>query len=153
MNSASAPLSKGSFWVHSQCWKPCRPRQRTKRYLFHLDNTVEPIHRVQLFLRQLWTMIGKVVESQTRVSLRTRALLAEVQAEVHKNARHLWEFPPVPSLSASLHLDGGAGGGTVGSHPWSRYSRVHFHIKIPFRPTSFDRFTSAPLLSRRFSAN
>ena len=50
-----------------RCGKPCRPRQQTKRYLVRLDSTVEPIHRVQLFLRQLRTMIGKVVESQTRV--------------------------------------------------------------------------------------
>ena len=38
------------------------------------------------------------------------------------------------------------------SHRWSRYSRVHFHVKIPLRPSSFDRFTSAALLSTRLSA-
>ena len=36
---------------------------------------------------------------------------------------------------------------------WSRYSRIHFHLKIPLRPSSFDRFASAPLISKRFSAN
>ena len=33
---------------------------------------------------------------------------------------------------------------------WSGYSRIHFHVKIPLRPSSFDRFTSTPLLSRWF---
>ena len=71
MTSASVPLSTCSFGVHSQCGKPCRPRQRTKRYLILLDSIVEPIHRVQLFLRQLWTMNGKIVESQTRIAQQT----------------------------------------------------------------------------------
>ena len=38
------------------------------------------------------------------------------------------------------------------SHRYSGYSIVLFH-KIPSRPSSFGRFTSAPLLSRSFSAN
>ena len=36
---------------------------------------------------------------------------------------------------------------------WSGYSRIHFHVKISLRASSFDRFTSVPLFSRRFSAN
>ena len=44
-----------------------RQRQRTKRHLFLLNSSVVPTHCVQLFLRQLRTMIGNVVESQTRV--------------------------------------------------------------------------------------
>ena len=35
----------------------------------------------------------------------------------------------------------------------SRYSRIHFHVKIPFRPSSFNRFTLTPLFFRMFSAN
>ena len=35
----------------------------------------------------------------------------------------------------------------------SRYSSVHTNIKIPLRSSSLDRFTPAPLLTRRFPAN
>ena len=31
---ASTLPNKGSFWVHCQCGKPCRPRQRNHRHLF-----------------------------------------------------------------------------------------------------------------------
>ena len=54
----------------------------------------------------------------------------------------LLEFPSVPQLSASLHLD------VIRS--WSRYSRIHFHVKMTLRPSSFDRFTSTPLFSGGF---
>ena len=42
---------------------------------------------------------------------------------------------------------GGAGGGTAGISIVAvavgiPYSRVHFDVKIPLRPSSFDRFTS-----------
>ena len=36
------------------------------------------------------------------------------------------------------------------SQSWSTFSRIHFHVKLPLRPSSFDRFTSTPLFSRRF---
>ena len=35
----------------------------------------------------------------------------------------------------------------------SAYSRIHFHVKVPLRPSRFDRLTSTPLFSSCFSAN
>ena len=57
----------------------------------------------------------------------------------------LWKFPSVPSLSSSLHLDVKSQVVQILQSPFPRQNSIS--------PSSFDRFTSAPLLSRRFSAN
>ena len=50
----------------------------------------------------------------------------------------LLEFPSGPILSAFPRLD------AFPFQSWSGYSRIHFHVKLPLRPSSFDRFTSTP---------
>ena len=47
---------------------------------------------------QSWTP-HRLLRCCCDLDFQVRVLLAEVQVEI------LWEFPPVPSLSASLHLD------------------------------------------------
>ena len=60
--------TKVRFGYIANAGSPVAKSNEPNGTFFLLDSSVDPIQCVQLFLRQLWTMIGNDVESQTRVT-------------------------------------------------------------------------------------
>ena len=89
--------------------RPCRPSQLTKRDIFFLTGQSNPLHRLQLFLRQFWTKNGYIVESQGSCHCQhSRAAMPPVQTAPFPS----WQHSPTRFIVCSSILVN-SGQGTV----------------------------------------